>query len=208
MSRTAEQWYTTLLKCGVAHKECELWAPVFADEIQDNTFTLGDSELDDFLAQILHESSMLTRLTENLNYSSAERIQAVWPSRFPTIEQAQPFVRNPEGLANKVYGGRMGNNLPGDGARFIGRGLIGVTGKDNYTALGTVLKIDLRSNPERLAEPHIALKASIHWWEGNVSDSIMGNIQKITQKVNGGQTGIEHRQQLADRAHDALEGEA
>jgi len=96
---------------------------------------------------------------ENLNYTSAARIRAVWPSRFPTAASAQPFVRNPKGLANKVYNGRMGNRLGSDdGWNFRGRGLPHLTGRDNYAKGSQVAGVDLVANPERALDLPIAVK--------------------------------------------------
>jgi len=85
-----------------------------------------------FLAQCFVESSGFTDAEEDLSYS-AKRLTQVWPKRFPTIESAQPYARNPEALANKVYGGRMGNTESGDGWKYRG-GLKQLTGKDNAPA--------------------------------------------------------------------------
>lgn len=82
-----------------------------------------------FLAQLGHESSGLTVDEENLDYSAA-RLMAVWPSRFPTLAAAQPYAHNPRALANKVYGGRLGNIGPDDGWKYRGRGYIQLTGRD------------------------------------------------------------------------------
>ena len=95
-----------------------------------------------FLAQVLHESGGLLRLVENLNYT-AERLVEVWPSRFPTLEAAEPFAHNAHALANQVYGGRMGNTDPEDGWRYLGRGLLQLTGRASYTKVGAALGIDL-----------------------------------------------------------------
>ena len=89
-----------------------------------------------FLAQLGHESNGLTHKEENLNYS-AKRLTEIWPSRFPTLDSAKPFAFNPEKLANKVYGGRMGNTEPGDGYRYRGRGYIQLTGRETYTITGS-----------------------------------------------------------------------
>ena len=87
------------------------------------------------LGQAHHESGGFKRTTEGLYYSTPERIQAVWPSRFPTVASAEPYAKNPQGLANKVYNGRMGN-LEGssDGFNFAGKGFLQLTGKANVKA--------------------------------------------------------------------------
>lgn len=101
------------------------------------------------LATPYHEvGSSLEPKVENLTYSSAERIRAVWPKRFPRLGDALPYVRNPQALANKVYGGRMGNVLPTDGWVFRGRGYPQTTGRENYGEFGGLLKLDLLGNPD------------------------------------------------------------
>jgi putative chitinase len=204
ISKTASEWVEVLVRCGVKRATAAKWAPVFSDVITDGSFSAGLDELGDFLGQVLHESGMLERVEEGLTYSTAARLCAVWPRRFPTEAAAAPFVRNPSGLANHVYGGRMGNTEPGDGYRFRGRGLLQVTGRDNYTAVGRALGIDLADDPDLLAQPEYALRASMAWWEGNLPDSIMGDIVKVTRRVNGGTVGIEHRAEVTAAADRAL----
>lgn len=98
------------------------------------------------LATAHHETgARFAPVEENLNYS-AKRLTQVWPTRFPTIAAATPYANNPEKLANKVYGGRLGNTEPGDGWRFIGRGFVQVTGRDNYSKYG------LADNPEAASQ--------------------------------------------------------
>lgn len=92
------------------------------------------------MAQIAVESASLSKLEESLSYT-AERLVAVWPSSFKSIADARPLARNPEALANKVYGGRMVNDLPGDGWKFRGQGLKQLTGKSNYLAYVSRFKI-------------------------------------------------------------------
>lgn len=118
------------------------------------------NELAYLLATPYHETGgkMLPN-AENLTYTSAARIRAVWPSRFPSLESAKPFVRNPRGLANKVYNGRLGNR-PGsdDGYAFRGRGLPHLTGRANYAKASAAIGVDLVAEPERALELPIAVK--------------------------------------------------
>jgi putative chitinase len=200
-------WNQTLIRCGVNSAVARTWAPVFDAEVKPGTFSAGAAELDDFMAQILHESAMLTRLEEGLSYSSAERLCAIWPARFPRVADAQPFVRKPVDLANKVYGGRMGNTEPGDGWKYRGRGLMQVTGRDNYRTVGRALGVDLEASPDLLGQPAMALRASIAWWERNIPDSVLGNVQRVTRLVNGGTHGLDHRTELAAKA-DRADGRA
>ncbi len=98
---------------------------------------LPDEQTAYVLATAFHETGgKMQPIEENLNYTSAARIRQVWPSRFSTVAAAQPYVRNPQALANKVYGGRMGNAGANDGWRFRGRGLAMITGRDNYKKYG------------------------------------------------------------------------
>ena len=197
--KSASEWKKILEACNVRPSIADAWSKVFAQEVKG--FSRAD-ELDDFLGQILHESNMLETVEENLNYSKAERICAVWPKRFPTVADALPFVCKPEALANKVYANRLGNGdeKSGDGWRFRGRGLVQVTGKANYKALSDIIKIDLVANPEYLREPFMALRVSVLWWENNVPDEIINNIDRVTRRVNGGTIGLAHRKELTDKA--------
>lgn len=88
--------------------------------------------LHEFLANVLHESKEFSEVEEDLHYS-AKRLMQVWPSRFRTLDQAQPFAGNPQKLANKVYGGRLGNTQPTDGWDFRGSGPIQMTGREHFT---------------------------------------------------------------------------
>lgn len=147
-----------------------------------------------FLAQVLHETGGLRVLLENLNYS-AERLCVVWPSRFPTLASALPFAHNPRALANKVYGGRMGNVEPNDGWRYIGRGLLQLTGRASYTKVGDALGIDLVGSPSMALYPEHALSVAGEIWKDarcNVFAD-MDSIEKVTRAINGGLIGLEER---------------
>lgn len=150
------------------------------------------------LGQAAHESGNFLLSKENLNYS-AETMCRVWPSRFKTVADAQPYARNPEALAEKVYNGRMGNDQPGDGAKFLGRGFIQLTGKSNVSAFARDIGRDgLVDDPEPIAD-ELAMESAIWFFEKNglfamadegVTDEV---ITKITKRVNGGTHGLQDR---------------
>lgn len=148
-----------------------------------------------FLGQCMHESGGFKFLKENLNYS-AKGLVATWPSRFPNIEYASEYERKPERIANKVYSGRMGNTEEGDGAKYIGRGLIQLTGKDNYKAVTEALGVDLLANPHLLEEPrYAALSAGWYWNKKGLNATADANdIETMTKRINGGSIGIADRQ--------------
>jgi putative chitinase len=201
--RTADEWADILTKCGVTEPTTALWAPVFADVFSHYDLSQGDTELDDFLGQVLHESAHLTHLSENLNYS-AERLMVVWPHRFPTLEMAKQFEHKPELLANMIYGGRMGNVNAGDGWKYRGRSPIQITGHDNYAHVGDLMGQDLVNMPELLEQPRFALEACVLWWEASIPDDILGDPEKVTKRVNGGLIGLADREQITNEAREAL----
>lgn len=201
--RTATDWEKILNGCGVRPHVAVLWSHVFADTIKPDTFSAGEDELVPFVAQMLVETGRLEHLVENLNYS-AERMMQVWPKRFPTLESALPYAGKPEALANYVYGGRMGNLLPGDGWRYRGRGIPMITGYDGYAALGKLMGQDLLVNPELLEQPHFALEGGVHWWENRIPDSVLHDVEKVTKLVNGGTIALAERVALNEVVQENL----
>ena len=151
-----------------------------------------------FLAQCGHESAGFTVLQENLNYS-ADGLNKIFKKYFPTLESAQPYARKPEMIANRVYGGRMGNGdeHSGEGYKFRGRGPIQLTGKDNYAACSDFLFQDdtLLQNPDMLLDPEYALHSACwFWWKNdlnNYADS--ADLVTMTKRINGGTIGLEDR---------------
>lgn len=142
------------------------WAPFLSDSM--HAFEI-DTPLREaaFLAQCAHESGFFTRWVEDLNYSSAQRIIDVYGRRrFPDLQTAAMYVRNPDGLAEFVYGLRedLGNLTPGDGSAFTGRGLLQLTGRRNYERASEGLGEDYVGHPELLLDPHHATLASAWWW--------------------------------------------
>lgn len=149
-----------------------------------------------FIGQCSHESANFKTLQENLNYS-AESLHRVWPSRFPSVDAAQPYHRHPEKIANKVYGGRMGNGdeASGDGWRYHGRGLIQLTGRANYKAAGDALGADLVGDPNLVAnERYAALTAGWFWKTHGLNElaDAHDNVA-ITKRINGGTIGLDDR---------------
>ena len=147
-----------------------------------------------FIGQCMHESGGFKFLKENLNYS-AKGLVATWPSRFPNEEYAEEYARKPERIANKVYSGRMGNTEDGDGAKYIGRGLIQLTGKDNYKAVTEALGIDLVANPQLLEEPRYAALSAGWFWNKKGLNALAdaSDIETMTKRINGGSIGIADR---------------
>jgi predicted chitinase len=171
-----------------------------AFETADEVFAkygINDSalRLRHFMAQILHETGALTILTESLNYR-AERLLDVWPTRFKTVADATPFAHNPEALANNVYGGRMGNVDPGDGWKYIGRGLMQITGRESYERYGQALGIDLAGNPDFATDPQYTLAIAAEEWVASKCNDYADadDIRRVTKAINGGYIGLAERQ--------------
>ena len=156
-------------------------------------------EFASFLAQCAHESNEFTRLEENLNYS-AERLMQVWPRRFTAFDFAQRYEYSPERLANYVYSNRIGNGdeASGDGWRFHGRGPIQLTGRRNYTACGEDIGADLIGHPELLLTPHTGIRSALWFWRTMNLDEMDDDedVRLESRRINGGETGLAHRQQL------------
>ena len=200
---TELQWDRALCKMGVRPETAVRWASAFEDEVQPERFSAGMDDIKSWLPQVLWECSLLEQLQENLNYS-AERLVQVWPNRFPDLAAATPYAHNPRALANKVYGGRMGNTEPEDGWDFAGKSPIMLTGRDAYIFVGERIGQDLVGLPTLILQPHFGLDAAIGWWEGEIPDSMLGDQVKLRRKVNGGTLGMEHVAQLAKLAQTAF----
>ena len=142
-----------------------------------------------FLAQCSVESGSFTRLRENLNYTTPERLCKVFPSRFKTLGQAVPYLRNPTKLANLVYAGRNGNGdeASGEGSKFVGRGFLQLTGRDNYTAAADDIGIDYAGSPDLVEQPAHAALTSAWFFSKNGCNELadLGKIDEITRRVNG-----------------------
>jgi putative chitinase len=152
-----------------------------------------------FLAQCGHESGGFRATQENLNYS-AKGLMGIFKKYFPTQALAEQYQRNPQKIASKVYGGRMGNGpeSTGEGFKFRGRGYIQLTGKENYTAFGKSINEDMTANPDKVASHYPLLSAA--WFfsknglhkmaDGGATDAV---VTSITKRVNGGTIGLADR---------------
>jgi putative chitinase len=152
-----------------------------------------------FLAQCGHESGGFRVVNENLNYS-AKGLLGIFKKYFPTAALAEQYQRKPEKIANRVYGGRMGNGdeTSGEGFKFRGRGYIQLTGKQNYTAFAKAIGEDVVANPDLVASKYPL--ASAAWFfhrnglhklaDGGSTDAV---VTQITKRVNGGTIGLADR---------------
>jgi len=151
-----------------------------------------------FLAQLLHESAGFNAVRENLNYSADSLLQ-VFPKYFRNYEEANSYARKPELIANLVYANRMGNGneASGDGYRFIGRGLIQTTGKQNYAKTSQALFGDQRllDFPYLLEEPRNAVESACYFWKANNINrhADKNDIDAVTRAINGGLHGLNER---------------
>ena len=160
-----------------------------------------------FIAQTAHESGGYRLLKENLNYK-AEQLMKTWPKRFPTMDIANQYARRPEKIANKVYADRMGNGneASGDGWRYCGRGLIQLTGKDNYSRFAEYAGIAVEDAPGYIETPRGAVHSACWFWYVNdcntYADAI--DIEGLTRRINGGVIGLEDRIKHYNHAIDVL----
>lgn len=161
-----------------------------------------------FLAQVFHESAYLRFDAENLNYS-ARALRRVFARYFPTDALAADYARQPERIANRVYANRMGNGNEesGDGWRYRGRGLIQLTGRDNYEAFRRWL--DQRATPEPwpdVVATDYAVHSAVFYWDSRGLNALADadDLLAITRRINGGIHGLAHRRELFDRASALL----
>lgn len=146
-----------------------------------------------FLAQTATETQGYKGLEENLSYSAAG-LMATWPGTFPTEKATRGYVMNPEALALKVYSGRMGNGpaASGDGWDFRGRGLIQLTGRNNYTAREAESGVPLLTMPDLAADPGMSVRLACLYWTSRAINTAADadDLAKVRKRVNGGSNGL------------------
>jgi putative chitinase len=156
-----------------------------------------------FIAQCGHECGNFKMLEENLNYR-AETLMKLWPKRFPTLEFANQYAKNPKKIANMVYANRMGNRdeASGDGYRFRGRGCIQLTGHANYYHAGQALGEDFVMQPELVATPMYAALSAGFFWNTHKLNVLADNrdIKMMTKRINGGFIGLADRERHYNEA--------
>ena len=149
-----------------------------------------------FLAQTAHESGNFAATQENLNYS-AKGLVGTFKKYFPSPDSTIGYERKPDRIANRVYANRMGNGneQSGDGFKYRGRGLIQLTGKDNYTNCGTALGLDLTTNPDQVATNPVAVLSAGWFWDTRRLNTWADkeDIKTVTKKINGGTIGLVDR---------------
>ena len=196
-----------LMEMGVSHQD----ALQYIDDLEMELPKYGIAEsrlrLAHFFAQVMHESGSMRYDTENLNYS-AKALRSVFPKYFKTKKQAEKYARQPEMIANRVYANRMGNGneQSGDGWKYRGRGLIQLTGKNNYRAFSKwVCDKKIMKDPDLVASTY-AVHSAVFYWEKNSLNKLADkdDISNLTKKINGGHNGLAHRKELLHKATGLL----
>lgn len=161
-----------------------------------------------FIAQVGHESGGFTQTVESLNYTP-QGLLATFGKRI-TVYQSDMLGRtaahpaNQEAIANLVYADRLGNKSRGDGWKYRGRGLIQITGQDNYRECGTALKLDLVGSPQLLESDASAMRSAGWFWKSRDCGRNANDIEWVTKRINGGTNGLSDRQARLDVARKAL----
>jgi len=187
------------------------WAQALAEPCIAHRITTKQ-RLAHFLANVLHESGDLTRLVENLNYS-AEGLLRIWPSHFSATEarrwgRGRDHPADERAIAERAYGGRIGNRTEGSGDGFLyrGRGLIQLTGRANYEAAARALGVALSVLPSWLETREGAARSAAWWWAAHGCNELAdrGDIVALRRRVNGGLIGLEDVRNRFTRALAAL----
>ena len=198
----------TLIAAGVQPTQARIFAEPLAAACARFDIT-SRARVAGFIAQCRVESADFTRLEENLNYTRAERILQIFPSRVKSLDDATRLVRNPRAMANRVYAGKIGNGdeASGDGWRFRGRGLKQLTGRANYADAAEALGRPYLEQPDLVAQPVDACLTAAWFWHAAKGNLLADSAQwdAITRAVNGpGMLQADLRRQYAEEALQVL----
>ena len=195
-----------LLTIGIAARECERYGEDLCRELPLHGIDTP-RRIAHFVAQVAHESSMFRHVVENMNYS-AEGLSAVFP-RYFTKTEARAYARDPRAIGSRAYANRLGNGdeASGDGFRFRGRGLIQLTGRDNYRAFAEWLGVDVVAAPELVSERY-AVASAVYFWTTRALNELAdrGDLNAVTRAINGGLNGLDDRLRLLEKAQAELGG--
>ncbi|WP_220708933.1 glycoside hydrolase family 19 protein [Citrobacter portucalensis] len=197
---------------GISEQLATRWYPHITAAMNEFGITKPDDQAM-FIAQVGHESRGFSRLVESMDYSIAGLADFVRYGRITqnqanalgrrSYEKVLPLERQ-RAIANLVYSKRMGNNGPGDGWNYRGRGLIQITGLNNYRDCGNGLKVDLVAQPELLAQDEYAARSAAWFFATKGCMKYTGDLVRVTQIINGGQNGIDDRRARYGAARKAL----
>ncbi len=196
-----------LQEMGVAAADAKQYVGDLGKMLPKYDIAQSKERLAHFFSQVLHESGGMRYDMENLNYSS-KALRAVFGKYFKTAKQANAYARKPEKIANKVYANRMGNGSEssGDGWKYRGRGLIQLTGKNNYTAFAKWMGDNkIMDDPDRVASEY-AVHSAVFYWDTHKLNKIadQDDVKKMTKAINGGLNGLAHRRELLNKANSLL----
>ena len=187
------------------NKEADEWHQALVDVLPKYNINTID-RVAAFMAECSHESGNFTVLEENLNYSW-QQLRKVFPRYFPTDALAQQYHRQPEKIANRVYDdanrqSKLGNTQPGDGWKYRGRGVIQLTGKNNYTAFAASIGQTLDQTVEYLKTKDGALESACWFWNNRKINPVADtkNIDAVSKLVNGGDIGLVERRDLYNKS--------
>jgi putative chitinase len=196
-----------LHEMGVASTDAEQYIGQFEEVLPKYGIADSRQRLAHFFAQILHESGCLRFDMENLNYS-ADALLKVFPKYFKTREEAEAYARQPQKIANRVYASRMGNGNEGsgDGWKYRGRGLIQLTGKDNYKAFASWVRDPRIVDDPDLVSSEYAVHSAVFFWDSRKLNALADNddVVGLTKRINGGTNGLAHRRELLNKANGLL----
>jgi putative chitinase len=194
---------------GIPTQRAELWVNHINRALVDAGAETPE-QVAQFIAQVGHESGSFVRLVESLDYKP-DALKRTWPSRYTDWLAAQHgrSLANPadqRAIANHVYGGRLGNTGPDDGWHYRGRGLIQVTGRENYRKCGEALNLDLVARPELLELRDVAASSAAWFWRSRGLAALGADVEAVTRVINGGANGLDDRRKRFSLAISALGG--